>query len=73
MAKFRGNWNASVVRPAFNAFCFLPTAPAMKPRVRLEEDATPSVEHQIEVQEGEILENPPGDAAVMCSIQDRDK
>lgn len=34
MAKFRGHWNASVAVPAFNAYAFLPTPPAMKPRVR---------------------------------------
>jgi hypothetical protein len=73
MSKFRGNWNACAVKPAFNAFAFLPTAPAMKPRVRLEEGDEPSPEHEIEVLEGDVLEAPPLDADVMCSIKDRDK
>lgn len=73
MANFRGNWNASVVKPAFNAFSFLPTAPAMKPRVRLEEGVVPSTEHLIEVVEGRVLECAPSDADILCSIQDRDK
>ena len=86
MSNFRGNWNASQVKPAFNAFVFLPTAPAMKPRVRLEEGASLSSEHQTdpsvgeewedeEEEEGEgrrVLDAPPAEAEVMCSILDRD-
>jgi len=73
MGKFRGNWNASLVKPAFNAFAFLPTAPAMKPRVRLDEGCESSGEHEIEILGGEVLlEAPPSDADVLCSIKDRD-
>lgn len=72
LGKFRGNWNASVVKPAFNAFAFLPTAPAMKPRVRLDEGCSSTAEHEIEIVGGEVQEAPPSDADVMCSIKDRD-
>ena len=71
MGKFRGTWNASVATPAFNAFQFLPTAPAMKPRVRVEsEEAKPEVV-EIELESGSLLDGPPVDAEVLISIKDR--
>ena len=74
MGKFRGTWNASVVRPAFNAFAFLPTAPPMKPRVVLKEEEVTCDDHLIDIiHGGDKLDNPPDDAAVLCKIIDRFK
>eukprot|EP00616_Rhizochromulina_sp_CCMP1243_P007250 CAMPEP_0118974352 /NCGR_PEP_ID=MMETSP1173-20130426/11203_1 /TAXON_ID=1034831 /ORGANISM="Rhizochromulina marina cf, Strain CCMP1243" /LENGTH=231 /DNA_ID=CAMNT_0006924071 /DNA_START=27 /DNA_END=722 /DNA_ORIENTATION=- len=63
--KFRGTWNYVVTdRPAFNAYSFLPTPPAVKPRG----EATAAIEVTAEA---ELRYEPPDDAEVLLVIKDR--
>jgi len=64
-AKFRGTWNYVITdRPAFNAYSFLPTPPAVKPRGQ----DKAAVEEE---DEGELRHEPPDDAEVFITVKDR--
>ena len=84
-SKYRGTWNYASRTPTFNAFQFLPTPPPQKPRTKppvveeceeavaaLSIGEAATVEEPVEeLEQGELLEDPPADADVMCTIRDR--